>query len=602
MVEILLRQTTPGNTGVSPLATRGELLFIDTSQQGIWIALPPHVSANYASVALPDGNELRCGPIIAAYTHGPLTYIGLEADQIRALQAALDDFAVLAAPTSSALPTGDFDQGLDDYLKTDTVDTTTLRTIASQLPHFMRMDVSRSLADVLENIKIADVAERLARIDGRHVDRDESLFAELRDVLSRRRFVFIVGGVKSGLSDFVEQFQDAPATRLGGDMHIWADFEPTTYTATEEYVKQQGDILTAVGCDERIVSLYVSLAYAAYRRLLSSDGVNRDALMRIVPAGDAVRGFTFTYLNRMLKHKTTVRSNAHAAAVEVFLVFLSELMVAARESDALTVVLSFPSLMRWITDTQSATTATQVIRELWKQLKEFTEANYTTESGEPRPDGVMASFPSNVGVLVELRRVSFADLGDAFCKRSVMILPPLSDAELERLWYRRYQKQCDAKTLDALKTATRGAPWFVQFLLDACDLDHSETEPAARLEKAVKTCIAVMSAAPGVESGGLATLVRRWRKYRLLVEKSLSSAARTDQAVVYALSDNAEKRFKVPEGELPGEWFESGLFWLRSPLRDLRKHSLHALERFPFVSTYQQGDLARALTDSLQGL
>jgi hypothetical protein len=287
--------------------------------------------------------------------------------------------------------------------------------------------------------------------------------------------------------------------------------------------------------------------------------------------------------------------------------FLDELVRVGGRTDNLTVVLSFPTLANWLANTQTAAIATQVVRDLWRHLREFTERNYSTQTGSLKPQSVMAKKTAQVGVVVESRRVSFRDMGEAFCKKSVLLLPPFSDEEIIAYWKRRYKTSPAREVVEYVRTCTAGAPWFMRFLLDCFDMiDANGTTDADTNEKTLERLRSAMDVCGDIVferlQGSAATKYRSlyllWTTYRDTVKSRLSSAALTNLRIRDVFNTGNQVSFQITEVDQSPEWLESGMIWLRNSVRPF---SLRALERYPYVSSHAPGELHRQVYEAFVG-
>jgi len=606
MVQILLGRKPPGEV-FQQSGPPGFPLYLDEKAKLLWICLPKDCNADYAAWPLTDP-PLYLGSLSPIRTDGCLAFVELEPDPIETIERVTHAESLTSAPPP--LPeTIRPSQSLHEYVATADPNRDVLWSIAWYASTRIG-EIRGNLTRALQGLTFEDLLKNHPAYVRRPIARSQYLFEELRHAVETRRLVFIVGGAKTGLSSFLDQFTSTLAAAEPRAAYVsTADFNPDVFKDIQSYLRSinQRGLVARLGCDSEVASLFIALAYAAYKSLLKSAGVDYTKLAAFVPMTAAVHSddFAIQYISRSARHTTrTGETGSGGSQVESFLLFLGELMAAAGRAATLTVILSFPGLTNWLRENRGEDMAMRVSRALWQELTSFTQANYDADTGKPKPKSVMDEYKHNVGVVVEMQRLSFAEISEAFCKQSVLIMPPMNDDEVTTLWQQRVRTAPSQRLLDLVRHQTGGAPWFVDFLLDCFegvwpisggtteDQIFKRLEAAAELAKSI-----VLSQAGGTTRERDHDLMQRWTLYVEDLASRMSAQTRTDRTTLLGLmSASGMKAFKMPRNVPASEWLESGLVWLRHPTR---KHTLTALALYPFVHTFPQAELISLLIRSL---
>lgn len=575
--------------------TRGRLVYVDRTTRLFWISRPLHLDEEYVGLLLGGRHIIRLGRPEASSTDGCLAYLELDARQVSEIDASKSLDLLTNDPRITIPDNITLTQSLHEYIQTGEPAHEILRSIAWYASlHFAEVK-QHGLSHALQKVTLDDLARLCSADAQRLIGRDSQLSKELLRFAETRRLVFVLGGTKSGLSSFLEQFKNALPKQDPAGTHLSADFSPDSFRGMQAFLRginQTGQV-EPLSCDIDTASLFISLGYAAYQSLLTADGIEYASLANFVPraaefhAGD----FALQYLGEFARHRARVRDSSQ---VEPFLLFVGRMMEAAGKRGTLTVVLSFPGLTKWLRETQGQDVAARVSRSLWAELKSFTNANYDTMSGEPKPGSVMSSFRHDVGVVVEIQRLSFPDISDAFCRQSVLVMPPFSDDELATVWRQRTHIAPTPAMLAEIRRLTGGAPWFVDLLLDCFEAspgnnkrmeDHGveQLKAAADLAESILLNRTLIPPRPQLEK-----IKQTWMLYVEDLTSRMSAQALTDRTTLLDLFRASKLTVMMPHNAQAAEWLESGLIWLRHPTR---KHTLTALDKYPFFLAFPQAEL-----------
>ena len=320
-------------------------------------------------------DSILLGDLDSNNTVGRLAVLQLDSSQFSAIERSITSLGSLADPQPQ-LPEGVAkNQSLDAFVLGGSPDLTTLRTIAAYVSSHITAVPEDGLSRLLTRWTLDDVTRAHSDSAQGSVKRDPRLAEELKKVVQARRIVFINGGTKSGLSEFLEQFRNALTANAQAGAHLSADFDPNTF---EDIVKilSNNEVLNGMlvrrGGDPEIAGLLMTLAYDAYTQLRASPRVDLKLLASLVPSrATAFREeFAFSYLRDFAAYAdSTDHSGRSHSQVEPFLVFVGKLMASAEGGGALTIILSFPRLTNWLYETRGDALAERVGRSLWEGVR-----------------------------------------------------------------------------------------------------------------------------------------------------------------------------------------------------------------------------------------
>lgn len=588
MIGVLGIEGQVGSTQDRWSSKTAPVIYADKTTRRCWFWLPPDVgNDDYVAIRFDSGiQRVDIGHLQPNSTDGRFTYFVLEQHQFASLEASKDFESISKRPT--LFPTIKQERTAHDLVQNAQEGMHALRLVAWFASGLATLGHG-ALKDALGAITVDELfgAHDQSR---RAVRRDERLFKELIDAIELRRLVFVLGGRKSGVSEFLDQFKDVLPKQKPNGTHLTAAFNGATFGDIYDFIKD-GALLKGLTCEPDITSVFITLAYAAYVGLLGSDTTDQDSLASFIPAiaSEHPEQFVVKYISKL-----SLITSA-AVQVEAFIQFIRDMMKAAGRADTLTVILSISGFADWLREKRARENVGDIERSLWKALKSFTLSNYDGK-GEPKPKSMMYKFADSIGIVVEIHRLAVAELAEGFCKHSVLIIPPYNDDELARLWTQYLDMAPTEDVLQYLREQTRGAPWFVQLLLQ-CTEAASGATPMARLEAAGTNARAILNGASVVPaSGALESVKTSWETYLKDLHERLSAAARLDRNTLALLSDASAKPVtNYAHSHLP-DWLESGLIWVR-PERDV--HSLSAFANYPIIRTWPRGALLNDVIGSL---
>ncbi len=604
MIEVLLGNLVDNDPRWSEI--RGQLVYADRKHELLWIFHPRELKEDYAGLLFDGTDYVRLGHLDVALTDGCLSLFRLETAQSLKIEG-LKGFDSITNDPSKELPENiALSQSLHEYVHADDQNPDTLHSIAWYTSSRIATIKKDGLSRAFQSLTLEDLANHLPAYIRHFITRDPHLFEELRNAVKARRLAFILGGMKSGLSVFLDQFKNSVTAQAPVGDHVSADFDPGIFEEIQSFLDDinRHGLFGHLGCDLETFSLFIALAYAAYLAVLDADGVDHRRLALFVPPR-AVRysgAFASRYITQFEGHTQVGDIGTDGSQVEAFLLFLGELMAnAGKKTGTLTVVLSFPSLTNWLREIQGHETAARVGRSLWRELKDFTNANYETLTGQPKPGSVMSRFGHDVGVIVEMRRLPLPDVGEAFCRLSVLTMPPFSNDELAILWQQRTQASPTQQILEQIRGQTGGAPWFVDLLMDCFDVLSATRQSAEATVEGLKSASelarniildrAITPTQPQIE-----ILRQRWRLYVEDLSSRMSAPALTDKGTLLNLVRASDTQLSMPKNLQASQWLESGLIWLKDPTR---LHTLAAFNSYPIVRTFRQPELISLLIKSL---
>jgi hypothetical protein len=576
-----LGMKTATGTQVRWSSQSAQVIYVDRSTRRCWFWLPPNVG-NDDFVAIKSDNgidRIEIGHVYPDKTDGRLTYFTLEQHQFTSLEEFKDFSSITQRPI--AFPTINRELTAHDLIEGTQEDLQTLRLVAWFASSVATLEQS-SLGEALKAITIDDLFARHDQ-SKREVQRDTKLFTELLEAIEKRRLVFVLGGRKSGVSAFLDQFKAVLPTQKTRGTHVTANFVGAIFSDISESLKDS-PVLTGLNCEPDITSLFITLAYAAYGALLRSETTNQNSLAEFVTpkADDYKEQFVVAYVQKL-----ALISAESVPQVEAFIRFLAGMMRAAGRADTLTVILSITGFAEWLRERRTRDKASDVERSLWKALRSFNLANYDS-SGEPKRGSLMYDFADSIGIVVEIHRLAVAELAEGFCKSSVLIIPPYDDSELSQLWEQHFGDAPTADVLRDIQAQTGGAPWFVELLLSCTEGATGDT-PKLRMATAAATARAILSGHAVVPLGNPLQIVKAtWEMYLSDLQERLSASARLDRNTLRLLNEATSAPVtNYATSHLP-DWLESGLIWVR-PERNV--HSLRAFAKYPIIRTCPRGEL-----------
>jgi hypothetical protein len=608
-IEIVLGAHAPGQ-GPKWSGHIGSLLYADKKNRLLWVWLPEPMSMddNCAGARGNGSDPILLGDLDDGNKAGRLALLQLEPTQVSELERAITSVGSLAEELASPLPsTIDPGQSLGAYILGRSPDLGTVRRIASFISSQIATIPADGLSHILSRRTFEDLSD--AQLTSAHgsVRRDPHLARELRNVVEARRVVFISGGTKSGLSEFLEQFKEQLAAEAPVGAHLSADFNPATFdemAAILELNAGFSGILGRRGGDAEVASLLMSLAYDAYTNVKASTGVDLSKLSSFIPSRAAtfLEEFAFSYLRDFVAYSDlTDGSGRSESQIEPFLSFLGKLMASAGKGGTLTVILSFPGLTNWLNDTHGHVMAERLNRSLWRELGTFAATNYDPSTGKILPGSLLSKLADNVGIVIETKRLAMPAVTEGFCKYSVLTIPPLSRTELTSLWQQRFRTIPTEEILEGVERATGGAPWFVDLLLDCFQIADAggKKRPAESLDGAIKLATAVVNGEALPPSREIDTLKEKWVLYTNDLKGRLSRGALTNPKALLDLVQAAGKIVKISPSVQAAEWLESGLIWLK-PRQGT--HSLRALQTYPYVATFPAPTLVNLCITALTAM
>jgi hypothetical protein len=588
MIAVLGVKEPSASTPVRWSAKTANVLYVDRTTRRCWLWLPPDIgNDNFVGIKSDSGIErFEIDHIQRKTTDGQLTYLVLEEHQLTFLEASHDFAAISRRPT--VFPKIAHEKSAHDLVHDNLPDMYGVRMVAWFASGLATLAES-PLVETLKGIAI-EVIVAAHDQSKRAVRRDQRLFSELIKAIEERRLVFVLGGRKSGVSEFLGQFKEILPTQSSNGTHLTADFNGVIFSEISAVVRSSA-LMNGLNCEPDITSLFITLAYAAYLGLLGSDTAKKDSLALYVPrkAGDHCEQFVLAYL-----HKLSLIGSDSDPQVQAFIQFIGGMMKAAGRANTLTVILSISGFADWLREKRARDKASDIERSLWRALKSFTLANYDA-AGQPRPGSSMYTFSDSIGIVVEIHRLAVAELAEGFCRHSVLIIPPYSDDELSRLWEQQVNVPATDDVLRYLREQTGGAPWFVQLLLRCVDASTAGT-PTARLKDAAATARAILSGQPIVPTGGSLEVAKTdWDMYYEDLRECLSKA-RLERNTLSLLNDASTRPVRNnPNSRLP-DWLESGLIWVRPGLTG---YSLRAFENYPMIRTCPRGALLSQVIELL---
>jgi hypothetical protein len=558
-----------------------QVIYIDRNTRRCWIWLPLQVgNDDFVAIKADNGmDRIELGHVHPDRTDGQLTYFVLEQHQFASLETFKDFISLTQRPI--AFPTIGRERTAYELLDGAHAESQTIRLVAWFASSLATLQQS-PLGETLKTITIDDLFARHDR-SKREVLRDGKLFNELIETIEKRRLVFVLGGRKSGVSAFLDQFKAVLPTHKTHGTHVTANFNGAIFSDISESLKDS-PVLTGLNCEPDITSLFITLAYAAYGALLRSETTNQDSLADFVSrrADDYKEQFVVAYVQKL-----ALISADSVPQVEAFIRFLAGMMRAAGRADTLTVILSITGFADWLRERRTRDKASDVERSLWKALRSFNLANYDG-AGEPKRGSLMYDFADSIGIVVEIHRLAVAELAEGFCKSSVLVMPPYDDSELSQLWAQHFGDVPTDDMLRDLQTQTGGAPWFVELLLSCTEGATGDT-PKLRMATAAATAKAILSGHSGVPLGNSLQIVKvTWEMYLGDLQERLSASARLDRNTLRLLNEASSAPVtNYATSHLP-DWLESGLIWVR-PERNV--HSLRAFAKYPIIRTCPRGEL-----------
>lgn len=601
MIKVWLGRREVLHERVIPVETDCRVLFVDCKANLLWLWRQNEDYGQHLFIEIDNEQRLDLG--YKTYTDGLLALYRIDEEafaRIRAIKAFEDwrEEPTALIPGSIVLT-----QSLHEYIRMNDYepDWATLRSIAWFASSRWQDIETEGLEHVLQNVTFEDVIRNHPAYVPRFVPRNPQLFEELRRVLEARRLVFLLGGAKSGLSSFLEQFKQMIVKENRGGL-LPADFVPSVFRDVQSFVGRHAEMFTRRNCEVDTTSLFCTLAYAAYDSLLES-GTDPAVLSQLVPpfAPGNISEFALQYISGFAR-----RPRTQGSQVEFFLIFVGKMLSLAGKTGKLTVVLSFPGLTNWFRETRGQNAAESLSRSLWKELKEFTLANYDAMSGQPKKGSMMEAYTDAVGIVVEIQRLPFPDINDAFCRQSVLVIPPYDNGELSAFWQQRTKTTPSRQMLDQIRHETGAAPWFVDLLADCFTVailpvagEESEDRDMARLQAAIQFAKGIISGDPIARTQDpLERLRGRWKFYVEVLRSRMSSAALTDRTTLLDLTQASENRIKMPSNLQAAEWLESGLIWVAHPIQT-QKHTLRAFELYPSIRTFRRAALISLFLDAL---
>jgi hypothetical protein len=593
-------QQWAGQEGPNP----AQLLYVEKTKRHFWIWLPENMRPEDNSAAVPRVKlpPLRLGDLNTTNTIGRLVCLQPNEAVLSAIENSTSTLDLYSTGPSTKLSAElDLSQTLADYLKGGNQDLEVVRQIAWYASSQMSTTSVERIANIMETNTFNNLTRNHPAYTFRNVSRDPKLVEELRQAVDTRGIVFINGGSKTGLSEFLEQFKGIKTSVV---THLPADFDQAIFRQILDILRANDALkkqLERRGGNCETVGLLISLAHVAYVRLLESPGVKVESLADLIHP-DAVRdpsSFVIQYTNDLVHHRPERNAfDSLQSQIEPFLAFLSKMIEAAGYHDTLTIVLSFPKLMNWIREKQGEETAVHINRFLWTELGTFANANLDAKTGKPIPNSVIAKYAGRVGLLIETRWLAIPEMNEGFCRHCVLTMPPFSRQELTALWKLRTGGEATEEILEIIKDNVGGIPWFTDLLLDCFQLTLPTKSTVQRLRTAIELAANVIKTP---ESDGpldeLKDLKGEWDLYSQDLKTRLPQEALTYTKALLDLTHAAKRQIQMPTGPYVSPWFESGLVWLR---HEQGAHTLRALESYPFINTYQVPALVHLFIKALR--
>jgi hypothetical protein len=577
---------------------KADILYFDRLNFQIWAWLPSAQPGNYVGLGSPEPIEL--GPVHREA--GNMIRVRLDSEQFMVAEEKLGNEPLLWL---DPLPfeANDLDrlslQGISvsAYLGVAQPSTQTLRCVAWWAARCHKIVERNGLEQWLAGVSWNEIATGVRSGNDVMIRRDAHLFTTLKQTIESRRLVLILGGIESGLTQFLDQFKEQLASLNPVAKQFTADFDIDRFNEMHEYLEQQQKDRRLEGLDPispDTGAIFASLAYTAYQNIVDAPDTDSSGLSKFIRSSAATQPNVFMqkYLGEL-----SAGGTQYSSEVEFFLTFLCRLIDAADHENTITVLLSFPRLFQWLTTKLDVRTASRIVRHLWSDLKAFNRANYDSETGAPKAGAQVSNLTPKVGILVELRQLPLEDVATGFCKGSVLTLPPFSESEVQRMWKAKIGMPAQPETFSVLRKQTAGHPWLLAFLLDCIALKMAN-HPAGSSDVYHESLEQGVQLAERLLSG---TIPEGMPVNRLMddIHPYLDTLARVlDHAV---LSDRSE-RGMVGRGKpldlimkpAFGKWFESGLVWPTSTATGLL-----GFGQFPMCTVQQSGVLSDVLISRL---
>ena len=570
----------------------GDLLYLDQVRRQLWVWLP---------APCPDrdrvGLEIRDQPLRIGEYDGAskgLFRFPITADQQQLLSTAdVAQFTLAPPPLDIATERSLCSMSVYQYIQsTQNPDRAVLRRFA----WFASVHSDQSQQLGIEAWERRVKSEDLVGIN-ETVDRDSGYFDHLKEIIATRRLALLLGGVESGLSTFFDQFQRYLQTRHPGSRCFTADFREDNFVRFIKCLEEGKPLLRDLGLPEtHSTALYLSLAYSAYEQIAVASNTNRTRLNEFIISSSSPNAFVVKYVAPFAGGY----AHRNRTQFEHFLAFLGELMEAAGGNGTLTVLLSFPGLFSWLKEHRNENIASITLRQLWEDLRIFANNNFEVDTGLAKPGSALQSLAPSIGIAIELQRLPFNGIGEAFCRQHVLALPPVNMSELQKLWLQLTGVAIETDIAQSLLDESGGHPWFLSLLLD-CILKVLSSPAKVDKEKyraAVKTAIDIVRtliASRGNEPENAEG--EHVTGYFQRLESVVTAATRTDLNVLQLLRIAQTKPVRIPPDLRVEEWLESGLFWPCPPAGT--PSELQGFARFPNFVARPQGRLMALAVTSL---
>ena len=438
-----------------------------------------------------------------------------------------------------------------------------------------------------------------------------ALFESLDSFARVRDIVFAVGGVGSGLTTFLHQFQGYLSGREDRQLAL-ADFEADVYQQILEFSLKQRealkefDFFKETGYDHlKLKCLLTALAYKTYECLHLPF---RSELDREFPSDlDNPIRFAGYYFNA----SASMFQGDAGAVVEHFFETVQRL---AESTHGKRVVVFMPwSQLATCFDGQIGTVEEALARELWEALGRFAARNgcprgnggdYTVERGFEKYDKVC--------LIVATSKVPYAHVNgkELLVRKSVWPIPPLRRGEIldlvEEVLPTLAREIEGEEVVQLVYEWTGGSPWFVSLILSFLEgivagkkgMDEAES----KVQLLATACGLAEEALVSPEEKLAGDLGGRVKRHLLAVIEALGDGQSTDAKLEEAWAGPEYKwkrgvMFATPRVE---EFVASGLVWLRGDPSSGWEES-EIFEKYPTLFFRRAGRLQVVVYNKVTG-
>lgn len=394
------------------------------------------------------------------------------------------------------------------------------------------------------------------------------LITELALQAKKQRMVILLGSKQSYLEELLEGFEDRIEETYSQELtHVTAHFDSNHFELIYNTYK---DIYIYPELD----SLFAAIAFAAVNGLKRKSGAFLPGIFTVGMFDNPVN-FSKAYFKTVKQEERD-----HWECISHLLEFLTTAAQAAGVAERITIFLPFDRVDKIINGNDSAR------HHLWEGLRELQQRL------EKRPE----VFP-HLGIILAVEDLAIDRMTEPRFMRRVMIIPPLSRAEIGNLLGRFWGSPASDEELNQIEDNTGGDPWFLYLLLRCLKVVTEEREKAGntvRGKDAIGEACTLFLKAINAHTSDLELVppdvLSKINNYLEVCKPILQSQGSQGANIVLSAWEHGDTEISREIGEFERAWIRTGLVYPQD-FRETRGETLTSLSAYPLYQFCKAGRL-----------